>query len=145
MGSGCDSFADLRKMQVHRFAIAGWQDQGCALAFLGADRAENVGGSRTLIARHAGGGCRALPVRGRGLRHKWRTVAADVGIDELHAHVMLGHAPKNISESYITLLMLAQAATSPSSARYRSGSSGYSGQILPALACGRTGAPVSTR
>jgi integrase len=49
----------------------------------------------------------ALPVRGHGLRHTWRTVAADVGIDELHAHVMLGHAPKNISESYITRLVLA--------------------------------------
>ena len=34
-------------------------------------------------------------------------VAADIGIDELHAHVMLGHAPKNISESYITRLVLA--------------------------------------
>ena len=48
-----------------------------------------------------------LPVRGHGLHHTWRTVAADVGIDELHAHVMLGHAPKNISESYITRLVLA--------------------------------------
>jgi hypothetical protein len=61
MGSGRDRFADLRKMQVHRFAIAGRQDQGCALALLGADRAEDVGGSGTLVARRARAGAALGP------------------------------------------------------------------------------------
>jgi hypothetical protein len=56
MGSGCDCFGDLCKMQVHRLAVAGRQDQGCALALLGADRPEDVGGSGTLVARCAGAG-----------------------------------------------------------------------------------------
>ena len=30
MGGGCDCFADLRKMQVHRLAVAGRQDEACA-------------------------------------------------------------------------------------------------------------------
>lgn len=38
-------------------------------------------------------------------------MAADCGIDELVAHVMLGHAPKNISERYITRAVLASGNT----------------------------------
>ena len=49
MGSRCDSFADLRKMQAHRFTVAGRQDQSRALALLGADGAEDVGGSDPLV------------------------------------------------------------------------------------------------
>jgi hypothetical protein len=61
MGSGRDRFGDLCKMQVHRLAIAGRQDQGRALALLGADRAEDVGGSGTLVARRAGAGAALGP------------------------------------------------------------------------------------
>jgi hypothetical protein len=56
VGSGRDRFGDLGKMQVHRLAVASRQDQGCALALLGADRAEDVGGSGPLVARRAGSG-----------------------------------------------------------------------------------------
>jgi integrase len=48
-----------------------------------------------------------LPARGHALRHTWRTVAADCGVDELLAHFMLGHVPQNISQAYITRLVLA--------------------------------------
>jgi hypothetical protein len=53
MGGGRDRFGNLRKMQVHRLAVANRQDQGCALALLGADRAEDVGGGGSLVARRA--------------------------------------------------------------------------------------------
>jgi hypothetical protein len=61
MGSGRDCFGDLREMQVHRLAVAGRQDQGRALAFLGADRAEDIGGSGPLVARRAGAGATLGP------------------------------------------------------------------------------------
>jgi hypothetical protein len=61
MGSGRDRFGDLCKMQVHRLAVAGRQDQGRALALLGADRAEDVGGSGTLVARRTGAGAALRP------------------------------------------------------------------------------------
>jgi hypothetical protein len=48
-------------MQVHRLAVAGRQDQGRALALLGADRAEDVGGSGTLVARRTGAGAALRP------------------------------------------------------------------------------------
>jgi len=61
MGSRCDSFADLRKMQAHRFTVAGRQDQGRALALPGADGAEDVGGSGPLVARRAGASATPCP------------------------------------------------------------------------------------
>jgi hypothetical protein len=61
MGSGRNRFGDLCKMQVHRLAVAGRQDQGRALALLGADRAEDVGGSGTLVARRTGAGAALRP------------------------------------------------------------------------------------
>lgn len=48
-----------------------------------------------------------LPYSGHSLRHTYRTVAADVGIDGIVAHVLLGHAPRNVSEQYISQLVLA--------------------------------------
>jgi hypothetical protein len=54
-------FANLRKMQVHRFTVAGRQDQGRALALLGADGAEDVGGSGPLVARRAGASDTSCP------------------------------------------------------------------------------------
>jgi hypothetical protein len=50
---GRDRFGDLRKMQVHGLAVASRQDQGRALALLGTDRAEDVGGSGPLVTRRA--------------------------------------------------------------------------------------------
>src|SRR5215475_14466025 len=61
MGSGRNRFGDLCKMQVHRLAVAGRQDQGRALALLGADRAEDIGGSGTLVARRTGAGAALRP------------------------------------------------------------------------------------
>ena len=50
VGARRDGLGDLREMQVHRLGIAGWHNQGRALALLGADGAEDVGGSGALIA-----------------------------------------------------------------------------------------------
>jgi integrase len=48
-----------------------------------------------------------LPARGNMLRHTYRTVAADLGVDELISHFLLGHAPKGISQKYIATLIFA--------------------------------------
>jgi integrase len=47
-----------------------------------------------------------LPARGNMLRHTYRTVCADLGIDELLAHFLLGHAPDGISQKYIARMIL---------------------------------------
>lgn len=47
-----------------------------------------------------------LPIRGQKLRHSWRAVAADLEIDGLISHFLLGHAPKGISQEYIPILIL---------------------------------------
>jgi len=52
--AGRNGPGDLDEMQVHRFGIAGRQDQGCTLALLRADRAEDVGGGSALITGRAG-------------------------------------------------------------------------------------------
>ncbi len=61
------------------------------------------------VFAHCGqvGAREALPYRGHALRHTWRTVAADCAVDELVAHVMLGHVPQNISQAYVTKFVLA--------------------------------------
>src|SRR5262245_66103552 len=64
MVRGRDRFGDLRKMQVHRLAVASRQDQGRALALLGTDRAKDVGGSGPLVARRAGAGATLRPAAG---------------------------------------------------------------------------------
>lgn len=48
-----------------------------------------------------------LPARGNMLRHTYRTVAADLGVDDLISHFLLGHAPKGISQKYVATLILA--------------------------------------
>ncbi|MCK1523057.1 tyrosine-type recombinase/integrase [Bradyrhizobium sp. 17] len=48
-----------------------------------------------------------LPARGNMLRHTYSTVAADLGIDDLIRHFMMGHAPEGISQKYIATLILA--------------------------------------
>jgi hypothetical protein len=64
MGSGRDRFGDLRKMEVHCLAVASRQDQGRALALLGADRSEDVGGSGPLVARRARASATLRPAAG---------------------------------------------------------------------------------
>ncbi|MEO6783592.1 MAG: integrase family protein [Bradyrhizobium sp.] len=49
----------------------------------------------------------ALPARGNMLRHTYRTVAADLGVDDLLIHFLMGHAPNGISQKYIATLILA--------------------------------------
>jgi integrase len=47
-----------------------------------------------------------LPVKGQALRHTYRTICADLEIDELISHYLLGHAPQGISQKYIATLIL---------------------------------------
>jgi integrase len=47
-----------------------------------------------------------LPARGNMLRHTYRTVAADLGVDDLLIHFLMGHAPEGISQKYIATLIL---------------------------------------
>src|SRR5665647_3911572 len=53
VGSWCDRFGDFRQMQVHRFGVAGGQDQSRALSLLRADGSEDVGRGAALIPRSA--------------------------------------------------------------------------------------------
>jgi integrase len=48
----------------------------------------------------------ALRVKGNGLRHTYRTVAADCEVDDLISHFLLGHAPAGISQRYVVKLIL---------------------------------------
>ena len=43
-----------------------------------------------------------LPSKGHALRHTWRSVAADLGVDELQARLLLGHSLVGINQSYVT-------------------------------------------
>src|SRR4051812_6244239 len=51
-------------MQAHGLRVAPGQDQGCALALLGADRSEDVDRTRPLIVRGAGPGAPSGPAAG---------------------------------------------------------------------------------
>src|SRR6476620_5754011 len=51
VGSWCDRLGDFREVQVHRFGIAGGQDQSRALAQFRADGAEDIGRCGSLIPR----------------------------------------------------------------------------------------------
>ena len=53
MGSWCDCLGDFGQMQVHRFGVAGGQDQSRALSLLRADGSEDVGRGGALIPRSA--------------------------------------------------------------------------------------------
>jgi hypothetical protein len=64
VGAGRDGRGDFRQVQVHRLGVAGGQDQGCALALLRADRAEDVGGGSTLVAGRARAGAALGPAAG---------------------------------------------------------------------------------
>ena len=50
MSTRRDGLGDLDEVQIHGLGIAGGQDEGCALALLWTDRAEDIGGSGPLIA-----------------------------------------------------------------------------------------------
>jgi hypothetical protein len=39
----------------------------------------------------------ALPARGNMLRHTYRTIAADLSVDDLLIHFLMGHTPRGIS------------------------------------------------
>jgi integrase len=47
-----------------------------------------------------------LPMKGQALRHSFSTVAADLKVDELIRHFLMGHSPKGISQKYIAMLIL---------------------------------------
>ena len=40
------------------------------------------------------------------LRHTWRTIATDCGVDDTLAHLMLGHAPRGVSQGYLSRMVL---------------------------------------
>ena len=54
---------------------------------------------------------------GHAGRHTHRTVAADLGIDELTIHLLQGHSTKNISQAYITKAVLAEGFSLPAAQR----------------------------
>ena len=64
MGSGSHGLRDFRQVQAHRLRVASRQDQGRALALLGADRPEDVDRTRPLIMRGAGPGAPSGPAAG---------------------------------------------------------------------------------
>ncbi len=64
MGGFLDGLGDLRQMQGHGFGIAAGQDQARALAFPGADGAEDVGRAGALIVRCAWPGAALGPSSG---------------------------------------------------------------------------------
>jgi hypothetical protein len=55
---------DLGKMQVHRFSVAGGQNERRAFAIAWADGAKNVGGCRALIGRRRGAASALCPTAG---------------------------------------------------------------------------------
>ena len=47
-----------------------------------------------------------LPASGHALRHTWASVAADLGVSEIHRRLLLGHSLVGVSQSYITAAAL---------------------------------------
>ena len=47
-----------------------------------------------------------LPVKGRALRRTYRTVAADLGINEVLTRLLMGHSLAGINQSYINQMVL---------------------------------------
>ncbi len=64
VGSWCDRFGDFGQMQVHRFGVAGGQDQSRALALFRADGTEDIGRCGSLIPRSAGASAALRPPAG---------------------------------------------------------------------------------
>jgi len=55
---------------------------------------------------HIAKGDDGLPQAGHSLRHTWRGVALEAGVDELSAHLLLGHSPQGVSGRYLHVLAL---------------------------------------
>ena len=55
---------DFGEVEIHRFRIAAWHDERRALAVLGTDRAEDIGGGSSLISGSAGPGAALGPAPG---------------------------------------------------------------------------------
>jgi integrase len=47
-----------------------------------------------------------IPAKGHTLRHSWRSVAADLGVNEILARLLLGHSLTGVNQSYITAHLL---------------------------------------
>ena len=48
-------------------------------------------------------------VHGRALRRTYRTIAADLGINEVMTRLLMGHSMKGINQEYINTLALTGA------------------------------------
>ena len=64
VGPWCDCLGDFGQMQVHRFGVAGREDQSRALSLLRADGSEDVGRGGALITRSARAGAALRPPAG---------------------------------------------------------------------------------
>jgi len=62
--AGLYGLGDLHEMQVHRFGIAGGQDQSCTLALFRADGTEDVGRGGSLITGRTGTRAALRPAAG---------------------------------------------------------------------------------
>jgi integrase len=47
-----------------------------------------------------------LPARGMVLRHTFKTVATDIGVDEMIVEFLMGHRPLGVSRRYVVRAML---------------------------------------
>ena len=67
MGAGIDDAADLLQMLVHGRGVASGHDETGALAFLGADRSEDVGMGGQLVLGCRGPASAACPATGQSV------------------------------------------------------------------------------
>lgn len=49
-----------------------------------------------------------LPFYGNSLRHIYRTICTECGVDDTLAHLLLGHTPRGVSQGYMSSLVLSQ-------------------------------------
>ena len=78
-----------------------WQIARCLRMARGADDVLVFPGCRHNPTRDK------LPVIGNALRHAWRTICADLKVNDLLAHALLGHAPRGVSAEYVDQIALA--------------------------------------
>jgi hypothetical protein len=55
----------------------------------------------------------ALPAPGNQLRHTYRTICADLEIDDLISHFLMGHAPAGTNQRYVATLILQNGPAMP--------------------------------
>jgi hypothetical protein len=82
VGSWCDRLGDFREVQVHRFDIAGGQDQSRALALFRADGTEDIGRCGSLIPREVRPTSRAKPAAKRERRRPDPLLAVTAELEE---------------------------------------------------------------